>query len=313
MATQQLHDRAARAVLADLFAPSDPDIGTCIKSCGPSAALDKVLTGDLPPRLAEQATRSLRAKGLASADDLAAHAERLEYDAFACGARMIAPGDPSWPIGLDQLAVHTRADVHWRAPWCLWAKGRLTAVPERHRLVGFWGHRVGSPLGDWFARTAANRATRAGYTIAAVGETGIAWAALHGALTLGPVIAFVTGGLDQPEPEGNRGLFDTVADRGMVLSAQPPGHRSSGPAEGYRDAMLAAACGALAFVEAPYTTVERPVFTIAHNLQRTIVSFGSPLTFHRQIGNRRLESRGALAVRNVSELIGHVSAGRWNF
>jgi DNA processing protein len=310
-----LPDRAARAVLADLFSPLNAEIGALIQHLGAAEALKCILAAEsspeLSPGLAKRAACARDLAGLASAADALAHAGRLEDEARACGAHVIVPGDPTWPSGLDQLTPHLCAVAPWSAPWCLWAKGNLTQIPQTGRLVGFWGHRVGSDTGDGFAAEAGEQVTRAGYTVVTVGETGIASAAHRGGLRLGPTITIVAGGLDGPEPVGNRALFDDIAEQGLLISAQPPGRRADILSTAARDAMLAAACGALAFIEAPYRAAEQPVFNLARALDRTIVSSWSRDAAHRRIGNRRLEHCGAVGVRGATELVAQVSADRW--
>src|SRR5690606_24467481 len=97
----------ALAWVADAVAARRPDWGA-LESLG--GAVDDALRRRVVLAVGRWAARW---QSLAPARDRTA-AER-------CGARLVVPGDPGWPAGLDDLGV--------LAPFALWVRGAAAAVP----------------------------------------------------------------------------------------------------------------------------------------------------------------------------------------
>ncbi|WP_026930148.1 DNA-processing protein DprA [Glycomyces tenuis] len=290
----ELNERLSRAVLAALFNPGLAVIGDLIDFHGPQLALDYLLTESRPAELDRLVTRALADHDIVTDADLAQLARDIDENTRAAGARIIAPGEDAWPVGLDDLTAYRPHGARWGAPWCLWVQGKWDLAIDPVRAVAFWGDRFPSEHGASLAAEAAVGLAQSGYHVIGNGETGIAQKATESAMRLGRALAIVAGGFNRTHLGNSGRLLEAVAERGTVYTAQPPGRARSAWATGYRDALLAASAATLVAVEVPSRSTDRSFFTTAQALDRTVLSAAHPHLIHKRVGNYGLEEAGAV-------------------
>jgi DNA processing protein len=139
----------ARAALTYLAEPADPALGALLGIYEPAEVLAAIRAGMLPGtrpgcgdspaslRALEQALARWRARlgWLPAAADIAR----------ACrdGIRLVCPGDPEWPGGLDQLGQ--------ARPYALWLRGQADLRLACARSVSVVGSRAASGYGAHIA------------------------------------------------------------------------------------------------------------------------------------------------------------------
>jgi DNA processing protein len=129
--------------------------------------------------------------------------------------RVLVPGDPEWPTGVD--------DLEW-PPLCLWVVGPLDLAEQATRSVAVVGARAATPYGTRQAQDLGAGLAERGVAVVSGAAYGIDGAAHRGALGVeGPTIAFTAGGVDRPYPRGHDGLFAQLRTHGLVVSELPPG------------------------------------------------------------------------------------------
>src|ERR1035438_968406 len=128
--------RLARAMLTYLAEPADPLLGGLLWVLDPAAALASIRSGTVPARaFAEldqpQASRVRPALARWQTQLPAVPADGGLAAAERDGIRLICPGDPEWPPGLDDLGA-TR-------PCALWLRGTAdlrACCPKSVAIVG---------------------------------------------------------------------------------------------------------------------------------------------------------------------------------
>ncbi|KPM50295.1 hypothetical protein ACG83_41155 [Frankia sp. R43] len=217
----------------------------------------------------------------------------------AQGWRLICPGDDEWPTTL------TPTD---RTPIGLWAHGDGHLGDLTARSVMVTGTRSPSPHGvDHAERLAEGLVTAAPpVTVTGVVSMGIGLRALTSAAPHGPTIAL----LASPTPAAltrYRGLFTTVATRGVVLATAPPLAEADPDAGGYyrrceaRTALLATLTPALFVIESETAGQAMTLARTAHDRGRLVMALppARRLTVHGHGGCRQL-LHGGLAVPAVT-------------
>jgi DNA processing protein len=131
--------------------------------------------------------------------------------AGAIDARPLFTIEPGYPAALAAIAA---------PPPLLYVKGNpgLLARP----MVAIVGARNGSAAGQKLARHFAARLGAAGFVIASGMARGIDGAAHEAALEHGTV-AVLAGGIDNVYPPEHAALQDAIAEKGCLLSENPPG------------------------------------------------------------------------------------------
>ncbi|WP_228372800.1 DNA-processing protein DprA [Demequina subtropica] len=152
----------------------------------------------------------------------AAEPEALRARAARVGARVLARGEPGWPMRL--------ADLDGAEPHALWVRGEIDLDEAWSASVAIVGARAATSYGSHVGAELAAVAADAGLTVISGGAYGIDAAAHRGALAAGGVtVAVLAGGVDRLYPVGNAPLLERIVATGAVMSEQPPGfapHRS---------------------------------------------------------------------------------------
>lgn len=122
----------------------------------------------------------------------------------------------SWPLGLDQLGNH--------APRGLWGIGKPEHLEGLAKSVSFVGSRIASNYGESVCVELITPLVERGYAIVSGGAYGIDAMAHRVTNSVGGLtVAMMAGGLDRLYPSGNRELFKSIEDNGLILSEMPPG------------------------------------------------------------------------------------------
>jgi DNA processing protein len=158
--------KLARAALTYLAEPADPALGALLGICEPAEVLAAIKAGMLPGTGPGCGDRPASRRALEGALDrwrarlgwLPADADLAE--ARRDGIRLVCPGDPEWPGGLDELGQ--------ARPYALWLRGRADLGLACLRSVSVVGSRAASGYG----------AHVAGELTADLGERG--WAIVSG-------------------------------------------------------------------------------------------------------------------------------------
>ncbi|MCC2315360.1 DNA-processing protein DprA [Cellulomonas xiejunii] len=309
-------DRRARAVWSALAEPGDAVAGALVQTCGAAAALAWVTSAadtDRPDwsgleRSAGELDESLRRRVDVGVRRWAARWRSLDPErdraaAQRSGARLVVPGDPAWPGGLDDLGA--------LAPFALWVRG---APPTASRSVALVGARASTSYGERVTVDLAVELARRGWVVVSGGAYGIDAAAHRGALTGGGATHVVlAGGVDRAYPVGNAALLEEVVRAGgSLISEVPPG---STPTRGrflQRNRLIAAVSHATVVVEAAWRSGAASTAHHAARLLRPVGAVPGPVTSAASAGCHRLLRDGvAVCVTDadeVVELAGNVGA-----
>ena len=196
-------DRFARAAWSRVAEPGDPLAARLIRAHGPVAALQLAASG------AEQGVQRFlpRLEVLDVERDLEVGAK------FA--ARVICPGDPEWPHGLDDLGA---------PPYCLWVRGPVDHASSCQRSAAVVGARSATTYGEMMATEMAAGLGERRFTIISGAAFGIDAAAHRGALATGATtIAVLAGGVERPYPSSHAALIARIVEVGAVVSEVAPG------------------------------------------------------------------------------------------
>jgi DNA processing protein len=195
-------ERAARVAWARLVEPEHHAVVERIAGQGAEEALR---TLDLSSPLGRQLVPRLELLDVRRDLDIARRT----------GTRIVVPGDPEWPAGVD--------DLEW-PPLCLWVVGPLDLAEQAARSVAVVGARAATLYGTRQAQDLGAGLAERGVSVVSGAAYGIDGAAHRGALGVeGPTIAFTAGGVDRPYPRGHDGLFAQLRSHGLVVSELPPG------------------------------------------------------------------------------------------
>ncbi|MEP7368707.1 MAG: DNA-processing protein DprA, partial [Dermatophilaceae bacterium] len=223
-------DRFARAAWSRVAEPGDPVAARLIRTHGPVAALARAASGG-----DQAAQRFLPRLELLDVE------RDLEIGArFA--ARVVCPGDPEWPHGLDDLVA---------PPYCLWVRGPVDLAAACERSAAVVGARSATAYGEMVATELAAGLGERRFTIISGAAFGIDAAAHRGALATGATtIAVLAGGVERPYPSSHAALIGRVVEVGAVVSEVAPGSAPTKPRFLQRNRMIATMSRGTVVVEA---------------------------------------------------------------
>jgi DNA processing protein len=279
--------KLARAALTYLAEPGDPALGALLGICEPDEVLAAIKADMLPgtgpgcgdsPASRAALDRALgrwraRLPALPSDADIAA----------ACrdGIRLICPGDPEWPGGLDQLG-QTR-------PYALWLRGNADLRFSCQRSVSMVGSRAATGYGAHVAGEIAADLGERGWVIVSGGAYGVDAAAHRGALAAqGITIAVLACGVDYPYPAGHAELFAGIAAQGLVISEWPPGRRPARMRFLVRNRAIAALTCGTVIVEAGERSGALNTARHAADLGKPLMAVPGPVTSAQSAGCHRI-------------------------
>lgn len=285
--------RIAWSVLAE---PGDGVAGTLIGELGAADALRFVLGESgllVSPGGESRALTEGVARWSTRADPNVVR--RAITDARDIAASLVIPGDPDWPVGLDDLGVH--------APAVLWVRGDLSLLSRSPR-VAIVGARAASAYGEMVAAELAGDLAAAGVSIVSGGAYGIDGAAHRAALAVdGATVAFLAGGVDRAYPQGHQQLLRRIVDTGAVVSEVPCGAAPTKWRFLSRNRLIAALGQATVVVEAGWRSGSLNTAGHAASLGRPLGAVPGPVTSASSAGcHRLLREYDAHCVTNASEV-----------
>ncbi len=238
------------------------------------------------PELARRGGRK-RAIRLCPAGEAQRELERFE----ACGARLLVLGETGYPERL--AAIEDAPPV-------------IGLLGHHHLLerptVGMVGARNASANGRRLARKLAADLGAAGFLVVSGLARGIDAAAHQGALESG-TLAVVAGGIDVVYPEENRGIYEDIVDRGLVLSEMPPGTVPQARHFPRRNRLISGLSLGVLVVEATLRSGSLITARLAGEQGREVFAVpGSPLD-PRARGCNRLLRDGAGLVERAEDVI----------
>jgi DNA processing protein len=244
-----------------------------------AAALEAV------PRLAERGGRRIR---IAPAED----AERELAAAEAIGARMIAIGEPDFPVWLRAVDG---------APPLLFLRGDAACLMRP--AVAIVGSRNASIAGRKFAMQIANGLGSHGYVIASGLARGIDAAAHEASVETGTIAVFA-GGLDRVYPPENETLARRILDAGGAhISEMPMAHEPRARDFPRRNRIVSGVALGVVIIEAAERSGSLITARLAAEQGRLVFAVpGSPLD-PRATGTNRLIRDGAHIVTELDDIV----------
>jgi DNA processing protein len=201
-------------------------------------------------------------------------------------ARLLVPGDPLWPTGLDDLGEH--------APLALWVRGTDAALAALGQSIALVGARAATGYGEHVTMEASAGLVDRGYAIVSGAAYGIDGMAHRAALaSRGHTVAFLAGGVDRFYPSGHDALLTRIAETGAVIAELPCGSSPTKWRFLQRNRLIAAASQATVVLEAGWRSGSLNTASHAGQIGRPIGAVPGPVTSAASAGCHRL-------IRNLS-------------
>jgi DNA processing protein len=278
-------DLLARVALTLLTEPGNRMVWSMVTEDGAPATLARLVGGDIPDS-------TLRAAVLArsAAGDPYRRAELALRRSDRLGARILVPTDDDWPAGVAALATLEldaggRINQDTRPPLCMWVRGGRPLGEALERSVAIVGARAATGYGLHVTTEIAFGLAEQGWTVVSGGAYGIDAAAHRGALAAdGLTIAVLACGVDRPYPTGNSGLFEQIAERGLLISEWPPGADPLRHRFLIRNRVIAAATRGTVMVEAAARSGAAQTMSRVLSLNRVAMVVPGPVTSAMSVG-----------------------------
>ncbi len=287
------HDeRTARAAWSRLAEPGDEQAWSWVTRDGAAEALAAVLRGHdggrpVPGRWRVRLPQTDPRRDLVALD-------RVQ-------GRLVVPGDPEWPPGLDALED--------RRPFCLWVRGRLSLAEACERSIAVVGARAATHYGERQAGEIAAGAGDRGLTVVSGAAYGVDAAAHRAALGAGlPTVAVLACGIDRAYPRGNERLIEWIGDEGCLVTEVPPGSSPTRWRFLERNRMIAAMTRGTVVVEAAWRSGALGTAHRAMDLGRPVGAVPGPVSSAMSAGCHRLLRQGATCITDAAEAVELVSA-----
>ncbi|MFN3276142.1 MAG: DNA-processing protein DprA [Paracoccus sp. (in: a-proteobacteria)] len=207
------------------------------------------------------------------------------------GARLIRCDQPGYPPSLRQIDG---------APPVLWVRGDPAWLARD--VVAVIGARNASSLGLRMARGMAAGLGEQGLVVTAGLARGIDTAAHNAALPTG-TIAVMAGGVDVIYPAENAILAAQIAERGVLVSEQPPGTEPAARHFPTRNRIVSGLSRAVVVIEAAHRSGTLITAKNALDQGREVMAVpGHPMDA-RAAGCNALIRDGAILVRSASDVI----------
>lgn len=225
--------------------------------------------------------------------------------AEAAGVRWVVPGDPEWPVGLNDLDHAEPIGGMSGAPLGLWLRGEGRLDELLGASVAIVGARACTTYGAEVAGDIAADCADVGVTVVSGAAFGIDAQAHRGALSVqGPTVAVLACGADLDYPRAHTALLRRVAETGVVVSEYAP--RS--PAQRHRflarNRLIAAMTQGTVVVEAAVRSGSLNTMHWADQLGRTSMAVPGPVTSQASGGTHRAIRDGkAVIVRDGSDVV----------
>ncbi len=311
-------DAAARCTWSGIAEPGDRVAGAVIGVLGACSALAAVVDGapaDAVVGAMVHAGLDLEEDGRgALVGEVAAALERWRprvvrsealarlHAARTVGARVLVPGDPLWPSGVDDLGPH--------APLVLWCTGSADALTALARSVAVVGARAATGYGEHVTAELAAGLVDQGVAVVSGGAYGVDGAAHRAAVGSGGcTVAFLAGGVDRLYPSGHTELFVRMRRDGAVISELPCGASPTRWRFLLRNRLIAAVSAATVVVEAGARSGSLNTANHALALERPLGAVPGPVTSVSSSGcHRLLRESGAVCITSAEDVMDLVPA-----
>ncbi|MFI9647935.1 DNA-processing protein DprA [Streptomyces sp. NPDC052040] len=287
-------ERLARIFLTRVLEPGDERAGQWIRDYGTEETARRLRgAGARLPGVTDRRWAGLLAR--------AGRADPGQDRAAArnAGVRFLCPGDPEWPLQLD--------DLEDARPIGLWVRGRPALRLWALRSVAVVGARACTPYGAHMAATLAAGLAEHGWVVVSGGAYGIDGAAHRGALgATGATIAVLACGVDRPYPPGHTGLITRIAEQGLVIGELPPGDHPTPSRFLVRNRVIAALTRGTVVVEAAHRSGSLVTARAAQRLGRLTMGVPGPATSGLSGGVHELLRDESVLVTDAADVIEHV-------
>lgn len=307
MSDDRAEIQLARVALGWLVEPGSQALWSRVAKLGPVRVLDGLLASDHADSLRRAAGARLDGTDPRRlAEDALARTRRL-------GARVVIPEDDEWPSRVDDLIKISGSgdgpmDRNAAPPLCLWVRGawRLDEVLERS--VAVVGSRAATAYGSQTARQIGYGLAEKDWCVVSGGAYGVDAYAHRGALAGGgPTVVVLACGIDRPYPVSHAGLFETVAENGLLVSEWPPGAEPFRHRFLIRNRVIAAATAGTVVVEAAARSGSLQTLRRAGELNRCQMAVPGPVTSAMSVGcHEQLRQPGVRLVAGVPHILEEV-------
>lgn len=309
----------ARAAWTSIAEPGDGVAGAVVGILGAAVALTAVveswpadrLVGSLSAKVDENGAGDAAGLGAELQQALARWRPRLSSvdvirsleQAQRTGTALLLPGDPLWPVGVDDLGRH--------APHALWWRGRPEAVAALRNSIALVGARAASGYGEHVALEAAAGLVDRGLAIVSGAAYGIDGMVHRSALaSSGMTVAFLAGGVDRFYPSGHDALLTRIVEAGAVMSELPCGAPPTKWRFLQRNRLIAASSGATVVLEAGWRSGSLNTAGHAAALGRPLGAVPGPVTSPTSAGcHRLLRDYDAICVTSAAEMAELIGVG----
>mgnify|MGYP001370608293 CR=1 FL=1 len=192
-------------------------------------------------------------------------------------------------------------EIH-QPPWVLYGLGdvRLLQSPS----IGMVGTRKPTSYGRMAAFRLARELTEYGFTVISGMARGIDTEAHKGALQAGGgTIAVLGCGIDVVYPPENKKLYETIAEKGLVLSEYPPGTPVHAGLFPQRNRIISGLAYGVVVVEAPIRSGALITADFALEQSRDVFAVPGPIYQIQSSGTNRLIRDGAKIVTDVEDIL----------
>ncbi|MFK4789220.1 DNA-processing protein DprA [Microbacterium sp. ZW T5_56] len=212
------------------------------------------------------------------------------------GARLLVPGDPQWPAGLD--------DLQESGPLLLWVRGGADLL-STEPSVAIVGARASTGYGEQITVEIAGDLATRGIGVVSGAAYGIDGAAHRAALACdGVTVAILAGGVDRVYPAGHAALIAEIARAGAVVSEVPLGSEPTKWRFLARNRLIAAITDATLVVEAGWRSGSLNTAGHAATLGRPLGAVPGPVTSAASSGcHRLLREYDAVCITGADDVI----------
>ncbi|MCD2497154.1 DNA-processing protein DprA [Microbacterium nymphoidis] len=289
----------ARVSWSQIIEPGDADAGVLIDRHGAREAWSLVrrgaaaLTAEAP---AGEAARWRKAAARWSPRLTGVDVDRQWVRARRCGATLLLPGDPEWPVGLD--------DLQESRPVLLWVRGDTDALATAP-LVAIVGARAATGYGEHITAEIAGELAARGIAIVSGAAYGIDGAAHRATLACdGTTVAVLAGGADRVYPAGHAALIADISRAGAVVSEVPLGSEPTKWRFLARNRLIAAMTDATLVVEAGWRSGSLNTAGHAAALGRPLGAVPGPVTSAASSGcHRLLREYDAVCITGADDVV----------
>ena len=295
----------ARASWTGIAEPGDRAAGELVASLGAGGALTALVDTWPLARILDAASAAgsqLTAADLEAA--LARWTPRLKSgvalvalrQAVRFAVRLLVPGDPAWPAGVDDLGPH--------APIALWLRGNDATLAAAQHSIALVGARAATGYGEHVTMEASAGLVDRGFAIISGAAYGIDGMAHRAALaSSGQTVAILAGGVDRFYPSGHDALLARIVEAGAVVSELPCGAPPTKWRFLQRNRLIAAASQATIVLEAGWRSGSLNTAGHAASLGRPIGAMPGPVTSAASAGCHRLiREYAATLVTSAAEM-----------